>query len=210
MKVLLIHLNKRRLLPLIHFIALFIVGFFLFIFQNKSNATVMVLDKWDNEIQIPIIKHFSSKKNIQTYVVKKGDSFYSIFPKFGIGTILIDKMFFSLKNIGFLSIYPDDSIVIRKNQETKSISVDLFIKTIKYSVTFEDSLFSVATEKIRYDRCIYVLNEVIKNSLSESIFSAGVGDAITSSLTEVFSWDINFFLDPRIGDCFQIVFEKIL
>ena len=76
----------------------------------------------------------------------------------------------------------------------KNLTIHLFINKINYSVKYEDSLLSLATEKVRYDHGIYLLNGVIKNSLSVSIFSASVGDVITAFITDIFAWDINFLI----------------
>jgi len=40
------------------------------------------------------------------------------------------------------------------------------------------------------------------------MYDAGEGDALVAKLTEIFAWDINFFTDPRVGDRFEVVFEK--
>jgi len=45
-------------------------------------------------------------------------------------------------------------------------------------------------------------------SLSESMNEMGVDDACVSKFADIFAWDINFFVDPKKGDSYEIIFEK--
>jgi murein DD-endopeptidase MepM/ murein hydrolase activator NlpD len=48
----------------------------------------------------------------------------------------------------------------------------------------------------------------LTTSLSEDLYYYDVGDAVVSKFTDIFAWDINFFVDPQEGDSFDIIFEK--
>jgi murein DD-endopeptidase MepM/ murein hydrolase activator NlpD len=56
-------------------------------------------------------------------------------------------------------------------------------------------------------RCI--VKGTLNSSLSQDMFELGVGDALVAKLADIFAWDINFFIDPRKGDRFEVVFEKL-
>lgn len=40
------------------------------------------------------------------------------------------------------------------------------------------------------------------------MFKHGVGDALVIKFTDIFAWDINFILNPRKGDTFEVLYEK--
>jgi murein DD-endopeptidase MepM/ murein hydrolase activator NlpD len=52
------------------------------------------------------------------------------------------------------------------------------------------------------------LTGILKSSLYEAMAEAGEKPELIISLLEIFSWDINWFFDPRENDTFTIVFEK--
>ncbi len=53
-----------------------------------------------------------------------------------------------------------------------------------------------------------VLSGEIKHSFYESAFEGGMPTDIIMDIADVFAWDIDFLVDIRPGDTFQIIFEK--
>ncbi|MCK4546321.1 MAG: peptidoglycan DD-metalloendopeptidase family protein [Candidatus Eisenbacteria sp.] len=49
---------------------------------------------------------------------------------------------------------------------------------------------------------------IIASSLFKTVLDLGEGPDLALELTEVFAWDIDFFLDIRKGDSFKIFFER--
>jgi len=207
--------NKRGF-PLIRFMLLVLCCFFIarLLLNRYTNHTNLTEN---NQQDLSILKQndividpIPIKKNILTYVVKPGDCFYSIFPKNGISDIPFDKIYTSLKNLGFSALYPKDSIIFYK-KDSSLLSIDYYNRTHeKYSVNFIDSSIEIKKEDVPRTIYRYVLKGKLQSSLSESLFSYGVGDAIATAITDIFAWDINFFIDPREGDEFKVVFEKIV
>jgi murein DD-endopeptidase MepM/ murein hydrolase activator NlpD len=60
------------------------------------------------------------------------------------------------------------------------------------------------------DRTVHraVVKGRLETSLSEDLYKHRVGDALVGKIAMILAWDINFFIDPRTGDRFQILFEK--
>ncbi len=52
------------------------------------------------------------------------------------------------------------------------------------------------------------LTATVHSSLYEAIQEAGEDPQLALALSEVFAWDIDFYLDPRKGDTFQVLVEK--
>lgn len=49
----------------------------------------------------------------------------------------------------------------------------------------------------------------IENSLFLSAKAAGMSDKLTMEFTEIFAWDVDFALDIRSGDSFELLYEEI-
>jgi murein DD-endopeptidase MepM/ murein hydrolase activator NlpD len=52
------------------------------------------------------------------------------------------------------------------------------------------------------------LGGTVGTSLNRSMISAGGNAALVAKFVQLFSWDINWYVDPRRGDTFRIVAEK--
>lgn len=48
----------------------------------------------------------------------------------------------------------------------------------------------------------------VGSSLNQSVISAGGDAALAAKFVQLFSWDINWYVDPRKGDAFRILAEK--
>jgi hypothetical protein len=49
---------------------------------------------------------------------------------------------------------------------------------------------------------------ILKGSLYQTITGQGEHGSLASQFTEIFSWDVDFYLSPRRGDTIRILFEK--
>lgn len=53
------------------------------------------------------------------------------------------------------------------------------------------------------------LKGYITSTLYESILSLGESPELIVAFSDVFQWDVDFFVDPRDGDEFRIIYEKV-
>jgi len=143
------------------------------------------------------------------HIVKPGDSFYTICKANNIGqreTALISQLFHKLN---VTRLFPGDSMVIMRTADSSFSSIEFFNSPQKrYTIHNTDSCLNGCAEEFPLTISSYLLNGRLETSLSEAVFFHGVGDAVTNAITDIFAWDINFFIDPRNGDSFQIIFEK--
>jgi len=144
-----------------------------------------------------------------THVVKPGETFSSILSGCEVSTEWASDILRSLKPIGLPMLFPGDSLVVKKDPEGKPKELELLSKTqCRYQVTLSDSMIKAQKCALEMSSYTCVVNGVLETSLSEEMQKYGVSDVITSKLADIFAWDINFFLDPRKGDTFQILFEQ--
>ena len=144
-----------------------------------------------------------------THVVKSGDSFFGILSRFNLTGDETSLIIQALKKFEATTLFPGDSIVLKRNCDSSFSSMDFFRGAQdKFAVINQDSIVVGRKETLPVTGYTYLLNGSLETSLSEAMYSQGVGDAITAGIADIFAWDINFFLDPRKGDSFQVLFER--
>ena len=75
-------------------------------------------------------------------------------------------------------------------------------------ISREKDEFSVQRIPIPYTIETVRVRGTIDSSLFEAITSAGESDVLAMNLADIFAWDIDFILDIRQGDSFQVLVEK--
>src|SRR5690606_17952856 len=68
--------------------------------------------------------------------------------------------------------------------------------------------FVASIEAVPVTRHVTTASGVITSSLYAAASSAGIHDATTDRLREIFRWDIDFMFDVREGDTFRVAYEK--
>jgi len=71
-----------------------------------------------------------------------------------------------------------------------------------------DGTFSVTKKKRPLERKTVVMGGKLEGSLTKTIIDAGGNSALVNKFVQMFSWDINWFADPRPGDEVRIVAEE--
>jgi murein DD-endopeptidase MepM/ murein hydrolase activator NlpD len=173
--------------------------------QSQSASVLPTLEPVNRQIEQSI-----QKVNFLTRVVKPGDTFDGILSGFEITQKEASDIYNSLKPIGLPPLYPGDSLIVIKKDQNGELKKIALLSRMKYwyKVTRNDSLIRAEKSSIQISKYTCLVNGVLETSLSEQVAQYGVGDYITSKLADIFAWDINFFLDPRKGDTFQILFEQ--
>jgi murein DD-endopeptidase MepM/ murein hydrolase activator NlpD len=145
-----------------------------------------------------------------TYIVKPGDTFQSIMDGFGIPASEAFESYRSLASIGLSSIFPGDSVVCTINPDNKLSSFSMLTRLqCWYHLQRDDNALTAEKEPLATERRLCSVKGTLSSSLSEDLNELGVGDAVVSKLADIFAWDINFFVDPRKGDTFEVVFEQL-
>ncbi|MGH7495755.1 MAG: peptidoglycan DD-metalloendopeptidase family protein [bacterium] len=55
----------------------------------------------------------------------------------------------------------------------------------------------------------YAVSGEIRSTLYEAVLAAKESPELLLAYTDIFQWDLDFFIDPRRGDRFRVVFEKL-
>lgn len=145
-------------------------------------------------------------------IVKKGETLSGLLAKNGISLTNINPVIESFK-----TIYSVRRIKPGERYEISTDSLGNFI-SLAYSPSVEKEYLVFAgkngdyfakEQQLQLTTKIKYLDGVIQTSVYEAILNAGESPELLMSFTDIFQWDIDFFIDPRIGDRFKIVYEKI-
>jgi murein DD-endopeptidase MepM/ murein hydrolase activator NlpD len=180
--------------------------------ENIQNASIgSMFDPLDRKIEEALSKPigYYINSNLMGRLVKPGDSFFSILSDYEISRDKSNEVYKLLKPMGLSNIYPGDSVVIKKNSSGEMDRFSILSKSLCwYDVNWTDSQVRAEKKPVQISTYTCLVNGILQTSLSEQMQESGVSDVITGKFADIFAWDINFFIDPRKGDVFQIVFEK--
>jgi len=156
-----------------------------------------------------INKQIAEARNRITHIVKPGDSFMSILTSLNIRREDAIDCYRSLKPLGLPALFPGDSLIIKATPDGAVENLSLLSRLQHwYHISGSDSILTAERNSVNTDSYTYLVNGALETSLSEDLNEMGVGDGLTAKFADIFAWDINFFLDPRKGDTFQILFEE--
>lgn len=211
--------NRKRGFPLIRILLFIFAATLVWKFgidkrsshssQKSQDASVLpMLDTLDRRLEQSLERPLSYMNQL-THVVKPGDTFDEILSNCDISKKDADEVYRSLKPLGLPALFPGDSLIVKKSPEGGLQKLAL-LSRLKYwyRVTRNDSLIKAEKSSLGISTYRCLVNGTLESSLSEEIAKFGVGEYITSKFADIFAWDINFFLDPRKGDTFQILFEE--
>ncbi len=69
--------------------------------------------------------------------------------------------------------------------------------------------FTARVEQVPLSRHIVTASGTIDSSLFAAGSAAGLRDATIMQLVDIFRWDVDFYLDLRVGDSFKVVYQQI-
>jgi murein DD-endopeptidase MepM/ murein hydrolase activator NlpD len=142
-------------------------------------------------------------------IVKSGDTFAGVLAKCNIPQNDISSYYALLRSTGFSALFPGDSIIITQEDNSNNKLFSLLSRyTYWYDVSHTDTSLHIERRPVELTRYTCVIKGTLLTSLSEDMALAGGDDVLALKFTDIFAWDINFFVDPRPGDKFQLVFEK--
>lgn len=211
--------RRKRGFPLIRLMGgmfLFLaVGKFFFGNSSRNNSAIQqasVVPDFDiSKIQTPKLLQqvMESEQKSKEHVVKTGDSFFGILSQFDLKNVETSLIIQAFKHLDAITLFPGDSIILRGNHDGSFSSIDFIRRPFeKYTVFNRDSAIVAQKELLPITDYTFVLKGCLETSLSEAMFNLGVGDIITANIADIFAWDINFFIDPRKGDTFEVLFDR--
>jgi len=143
--------------------------------------------------------------------IKKGETLSALLIKNGIAEQHIYPIIESFKEIySVRRLKPGDNYEIEADSSGNLFSFT-FSPSIekKYRVFLDqNSRYSAHEENIDLITKIKYLSGCIQTTVYDALVNEGETPELLFAFTDIFQWDIDFFIDPRIGDRFRIVYEK--
>ncbi len=148
-------------------------------------------------------------------VLEKGETVAEALRKKGLGGTAVYQLTHQLNEIYNLRrALPADSFLIV--MDTLSIVQRLNYypareKIRTYAVIRDTTgLYYCSIDTLQVEKVYRKVEQTISSSLYASMRELGEGPYLIGKLTEIFQWDIDFLIDPRIGDRFSLVFEQYM
>ncbi|MDH5483591.1 MAG: peptidoglycan DD-metalloendopeptidase family protein [Gammaproteobacteria bacterium] len=162
----------------------------------------------DNEAEA---SEFSQQHQWQSFTIKSGDSLSSLFDKAGIKPDqLIEVIKLGDDSRALKRIHPGDKIQLETNEQGQLLALNYNLDYSRYLriIRQADGLSAKTMKHAIETRTAYAHGE-IDSSLFLASQRAGLSQNLTMELANIFGWDIDFALDIREGDRFNLIYEEI-
>jgi len=105
--------------------------------------------------------------------------------------------------------HPEDSFAVRIDSLGKIHQLCYYPNKIKTYIVTRDTTetFSVCIDTLKLQRRIEHISGKLSETLYQSMIESGATADLVMRYSDIFQWDIDFFIDPRQGDEFALVFE---
>lgn len=148
-------------------------------------------------------------QDVREYTVQPGDTFAEIGATQRVSYEDIQKVIEASRDVY-------DWTTIRAGNVIRFVFAEKALAAVEYPMSDETLVvvekntdsFAATTKPIDYDIEIASAKGMIADSLFSAAASAGIEDATTLELADIFSGDIDFATDIQEGDLFSVVYEK--
>lgn len=148
----------------------------------------------------------------RNHTIKNGDSLYKVLLDMGYSPALVDRV----SSLGdevkpLLALTPGQILRVSNSTGKNFLGLEYSIDGLQTLVVKTRGSHLVAnTRKKETETTTRFSSGVISSSLFLAATDAGMTDNLTMQLAKIFGWDIDFNLDLREGDRFQVLYSEIL
>jgi murein DD-endopeptidase MepM/ murein hydrolase activator NlpD len=144
-----------------------------------------------------------------SHSVKQGERFGTILQGCSITPDYTAALSHALRGAGLSKLYPGDSLVLAFDTACSLTKLSLLSRLqCWYHAQRGDSIVTAECRPVSMILSRNLINGVLETSLLDAMQQYGLGPNLACRLSDIFAWDINFFLDSRKGDMFQILFSR--
>ncbi len=147
------------------------------------------------------------------FEVKKGDTLSTLFKKAGLNDRVMYQVIAGHKsNKQLANIYPGEKLSFLRRDDTNEVSqIKLQRSQLKSLVLSRGDNGKFTSEEvfIKPDVQLAYSEGEIDSSLFLAGQKAGLKQSMIMELANIFGWDIDFILDIRSGDSFNLVYEEL-
>jgi murein DD-endopeptidase MepM/ murein hydrolase activator NlpD len=203
--------GRGREIADIPFLIFVLVAFIIFLalcFLPKNNAQAeerIEEPPQETEIDFSLPPLTESKEKI-----KRGETLSDILSRHDFSPAEIHKLRSEIKPVYDLAkIKEGREIRIFRNPDDTLAAIEYDIDNNTYlHIQKQAGIYIAKEKKLPYETEIHMIWGTIEDNLSNAIVKEGEKEALAYELSEIFAWDVDFYIDLRKGDSFKILFEK--
>lgn len=142
--------------------------------------------------------------------IKSGSSLYQALRENGIADSDAYQITHSLNVIYDLrKVHPNDSFLLQIDTLQQVQIVEFFPDNINHYIVQRDTTnqFISKNNQKKLTKETKTFSTSIESSLYNSFVEQGIDPKIVMDYTDIFQWDLDFFIDPRKGDSCKIIYE---
>tara|TARA_R110001592_G_scaffold308756_1_gene582750 strand:- start:3426 stop:4739 length:1314 start_codon:yes stop_codon:yes gene_type:complete len=215
--------------PKKHIVAAAFIGTLLIIVLALSPSSKVNATRIPIEIALPTIdtsqttsplmqqsqetsSEIPQSQNWDSFNIKSGDTLSDLFVKAGLNDKLMYEVIYSHPdNKQLTRIFPGEQIAFSSNEKDE-------LEQIKLVRSPTESVLFTKGDNGKYSQSIVIRNPDVHISYSEGIIDsslflagqkAGLSESQIMELANIFGWDIDFILDIREGDKFNLIYEEL-
>ncbi|HEX7079986.1 MAG TPA: peptidoglycan DD-metalloendopeptidase family protein [Gammaproteobacteria bacterium] len=142
-------------------------------------------------------------------VVKPGDTLERLFRRNGLSLTDLAAMV-SLRDVAehLRLLRPGDTIRVEHRGGEVLSMVRPIDRAHLLTIERAETGFDAKTIELPVEVKERIAHGEIRTSLFEAGTAAGMSDSLTMTMAGIFQWDIDFILDPRVGDTFTVIYEE--
>lgn len=161
-----------------------------------------------NESPVDVVLAGLSRVNVE---VQRNDTLDQIFRRLELSLAdLADIRALDAARHALDRLHPDDVLTIfKRGEQIVSLSRPLSLSQTLHVQRNAGDQFEASIEEVPLQRNVATATGTIDSSLYAAASRAGLRDAKTQQLAEIFRWDVDFVLDLREGDSFAVMYEQL-
>lgn len=178
----------------------------------SSSESVKALNTQEPSQQPLIASPTPKVENWQSFDIKSGNTLSTLFAKAGYNDKIMYSVIHSSKAAKQIAnIYPGEKIAFLNDENEQLSQIKLVRSPLKSIVFKRDENNSFTKEVVTRTPDIHIAygEGTIESSLFLAGQKAGLSQSQIMELANIFGWDIDFILDIRSGDKFNLIYEEL-
>lgn len=187
--------------------------------QNES-VSLLSLEPTSIDLPLPSVdsqtqrgakQKSRSKIDWQEMIVKKGDTFGELANKHGINASEVRSLLNSNPEFKKVTrIRPGEVIKFQTNDDGKLLALSFDLNDLEQVTAKrkEDGSFEGGKAEYEFDTRENRASGIISHSFYGSALESGMSDNVIMQMAEIFGYDVDFTLDIRKGDRFNVIWKE--
>jgi murein DD-endopeptidase MepM/ murein hydrolase activator NlpD len=161
-------------------------------------------------VEDPLVWHPRSEIRDSTYLIKRGETFSTIMNDLHVNPEIGARIYVELKKVYPHMLYEDQQYSFFRTGGDSLVRFCLYSKdgATYYPVLKNGNSYSAERCRTFSIPRKKVLEASLKTCLYDAVCEQNESPELIARIEDIFMWDINFFIDPRVGDRFKMIYEK--